>query len=348
MSDYFFSIIIVSWNARHHLETYLPSVVKTRYPDFEIIIADNASNDGTREWVNKHYPHINVVTLDKNYGYCGGNNRAANHADGDILVFLNNDVEVTPDWLLPLNNAFSRDDHTAVVQPKLLSWRKKDHFEYAGAAGGYLDRFGYPFCRGRIFTTVEKDQGQYNKLRHVFWASGAAFAIRKSVFEEQGGFDEQFEFHMEEIDLCWRIWNSGYRILCEPASVVYHLGGGSLPAGDPRKTFYNFRNSLYMLWKNSPDLIRQQRLIQRFFIDTIAFFHFLLKGHIADASAVFRAYAQFFKNKKHLKFDNGGYKHQTAAGLLLCPFSIIYRYYIKREKTFDLLEDNEQVIFPSI
>lgn len=337
------SIVIVSWNARHHLETYLPSVVQTRYPDFEIIIADNASNDGTKEWVNQRFSDVKVITLDKNYGYCGGNNRAVKYTKGNIIIFLNNDVEVTPDWLNGINEAFNKDTRIAVVQPKLLSWHHKNQFEYAGAAGGFLDRYGYPFCRGRIFTTIEKDHGQYNTSRNIFWASGAAFAVRKSVFNKSGGFDERFEFHMEEIDLCWRIWNRGYRTIVEPSSVVYHLGGGSLPAGDPRKAFYNFRNSLYMLWKNYPDNERRLRLYQRYFIDSIAFLRFIFSGHFGEAGAIIKAYAQFLRNRNSLSRDLS----VSSELPLMCPFSIVHLYYIHGKHTFRQLTDDNLEIYPA-
>ncbi|MDX1638444.1 MAG: glycosyltransferase family 2 protein, partial [Balneolaceae bacterium] len=198
-----FSIIIVSWNALNHLKTFLPSVAETDYPDFEIILADNASTDGSAEWVEARYPGVKVVSLDNNYGYCGGNNRGANYAGGDILLFLNNDVKVAPDWLLELDKCITTHSEAAVFQPKIRSFSNPEEFEYAGAAGGFLDKYGYPFCRGRIFDTVEKDSGQYDLATDIFWASGAALAIRKERFEEVGGFDEDFEFHMEEIDLCW-------------------------------------------------------------------------------------------------------------------------------------------------
>ena len=206
-----FSIIIVTWNALEHLKTFLPSVCSTRYPDLEIILANNASTDGSAEWVQKEFPEIKVVTFSRNHGYCGGNNRAADYAEGEILVFLNNDVKVDPDWLKNLEKTFNTQD-VAAVQPKLRSFESPEFFEYAGAAGGFLDYFGYPFCRGRIFDTIEKDLGQYNHPGNILWASGAALAIRKDLFLEAGRFDEDFEFHMEEIDLCWRLWNLGYRI----------------------------------------------------------------------------------------------------------------------------------------
>lgn len=200
-----FSIIIVSWNGLHHLKRFLPSVCATDYPRYEVILSDNASTDGSKEWVTGHFPQVRIITHDRNYGYCEGNNRAVAHAKNDTLIFLNNDVEVTPNWLHPIAKILDRRKDVAAVQPKIRSWRQRDHFEYAGAAGGFIDSMGYPFCRGRIFDTVERDYGQYDSDIPIFWASGAALVIRSGVFKALGGFEESFRFHMEEIDLCWRV-----------------------------------------------------------------------------------------------------------------------------------------------
>lgn len=290
-----FSIIIVTWNALNHLKNYLPTVAKTNYPNFEIIIADNHSTDGSKEWVKANYPDIKIAAFDGNYGYCGGNNRAVPFAEEEILLFLNNDVRVDENWLHGLNNAFS-DDNIAAVQPKMLSHRQPEYFEYAGAAGGFIDKFGYPFCRGRIFDEVEKDEDQYENKPDLFWASGAAFAVRKDTFLNSGGFDEDFEFHMEEIDLCWRLQNQGYRIGYAPESVVYHLGGGSLPMGSPRKVYYNFRNSLFMLWKNYSSVSLRKRFALRILLDVIAAWKALFEGKPRECWAVARAHLHFLRD----------------------------------------------------
>jgi len=290
-----FSIIIVSWNALHHLKEYLPSVAATDYPDFEIILSDNNSDDGSVSWVQEHYPDVRVVELDKNYGYCGGNNRAAHHADGDITVFLNNDVRVSPDWLTELDKTFRRLPNATVLQPKIRADKSPDHFEYAGAAGGCIDKFGYPFCRGRVFDTIEEDSGQYDEPTEIFWASGAAMAVRTDHFEQLGGFDEDFEFHMEEIDFCWRTWNAGEKIYYCPGSIVYHLGGGSLPMGHPRKVRYNFRNNLIMMCKNLPAAQLLTRFPVRYLLDVIAALRNLLSGQIDDCKAIVQAHQQFWK-----------------------------------------------------
>lgn len=337
-----FSIIIVSWNALHHLKKFLPSVVATDFSDFEIIIADNASTDGSGEWVNKHYPNVRIVKLDKNYGYCGGNNRAAKHANGEILLFLNNDVEVDPDWLGELDHCFKKNPKIAVAQPKLRSYTDKTSFEYAGAAGGYIDKYGYPFCRGRVFETLEKDSGQYDTEDFIFWASGAAFAIRKDVFEEMDGFDEQFEFHMEEIDLCWRIQNRNYLIAYCPNSVVYHLGGGSLAMGSPRKVYYNFRNNLVMLFKNYPRKQLLTRFPIRFFLDFLAAARSLLSLNTGEYLAIMRAHTYFWshfseikKKRKanQLKISN----HDEHPGQV--SISLIWNYFFRKRDTFEKLRD---------
>jgi len=291
-SHHFFSIIIVTWNGIHHLKNFLPSVLKTDYPRFEIIIADNASDDGTKGWLEEHAPECRIITFDANHGYCGGNNRAVPYSNGDILLFLNNDVRVEPGWLNALNRSF-KDKETGIVQPKIRSHQSPDYFEYAGAAGGMIDWLGYPYCRGRLFEHVEKDNGQYDDETDIFWASGAALAVRKELFEELGGFDEEFEFHMEEIDLCWRAWRRGNRTRFQPESVVYHLGGGSLPMGSFRKVYYNYRNSLMMLTKNLKSHLIS-KLFLRLCLDGISGIRSLLRLKPNETFAIIRSHFAFY------------------------------------------------------
>ena len=291
--QHFFSIIIVTWNGLHHLKEFLPSVLDTEYPNFEIIIADNASTDGTKEWIKQHAPGCKVVTFDNNHGYCGGNNRAVPYAKGDILLFLNNDVRVDPGWLHPLNDSL-QDRDVGIVQPKMLSHVRPTHFEYAGAAGGMIDWLGYPFCRGRLFEHVEEDTGQYDDETSIFWASGAALAIRKDLFIKLEGFNEDFEFHMEEIDLCWRAWHCGQTVRYQPDSVVYHLGGGSLPMGSPRKVYYNYRNSLLMLSVNLQQWVAP-KIFLRLCLDGIAGIRSLLQFKPRETFAIIRAHFGFYR-----------------------------------------------------
>jgi GT2 family glycosyltransferase len=330
-----FSIIIVTWNALDHLKRFLPSVTKSRYPDFEIIIADNASDDGSAEWVKEHYPQCKIVTFDRNYGYCGGNNRAVKYATGDVLIFLNNDVETDPEWLSPLAESFS-DPETGIVQPKMRSVDEPEKFEYAGAAGGWIDWLGYPFCMGRIFDHVESDSGQYGGTGEIFWASGAAFAIRKELFLKLGGFDEAFEFHMEEIDLCWQAHKSGVKVMSQPRSVVYHLGGGSLPMGSPRKVYYNYRNSLIMLTKNL-DRFLFPKIFLRLCLDGIAGLRSLLQGKPAETWAIIRAHFAFYKRLgKTLEKRRLLKSTQTHAtpGHLVYGKLVIFQYFLFGKKTW--------------
>lgn len=319
----------------HHLKKFLPSVISTQYDNFEIIIADNNSTDGTAEWLLERYPEVIHVKLDDNYGYCGGNNRAAKFATKEILLFLNNDVAVEKDWLNGLGDAFSQNEELGAAQPKILDYKNREYFEYAGAAGGMLDKFGYPFCKGRIFDTVEKDVGQFEEKSNIFWASGAALTIRKNLFEHLNGFDEDFEFHMEEIDLCWRLQRSGHPIIYIPKSRVYHLGGGSLPMGSPRKVYYNFRNNLVMLWKNETKRNLVVIMPIRWFLDGVAALRALLTGNFRDFGAIFKAHMYFIRNFKSI--NNKRKTHYPENKMPMegrFNISIIWRYYIKKQKHF--------------
>lgn len=334
--QHFFSIIIVTWNGLHHLKTFLPSVCDTKYDSYEIIIADNASTDGTIHWVRTHFPECKVVTFDHNYGYCGGNNRAVPYAEGDVLLFLNNDVRVDPLWLEELNGSF-QDPETTIVQPKILSHARPDEFEYAGAAGGMIDWLGYPFCRGRIFEHVEPDNGQYDEAS-IFWASGAALAIRKQNFIDLGGFDEDFEFHMEEIDLCWRAWNEGCKVRYQPKSKIYHLGGGSMPMGSARKVYYNYRNSLLMLTKslNSHVILK---LFFRIILDGISGIRSLLMLKPHETFAIIHAHFAYYRRLPNVLKKRSGIQHRAIKDPStekppVHPHLIIIDAYLKGKKTY--------------
>jgi len=284
------SVIIVSWNARSVIEKCLPSVVATEYPNLEIIFADNASTDGSAAWIAREYPSVKIVRHPENWLFCRGNNAALPHATGEYVLLLNNDVEVPPGWLHPLVETMQTHDDVGAVQPKLLQYDDRDRFEYAGAAGGFLDRVGYPFTRGRMFDTMETDRGQYDDPCDVFWATGAALLLRRTALNEVGLLDERFKMHMEEIDLCWRLQRHGYRVRVQPKSTVYHIGGASLPQGSPRKAYYNFRNSLLLLYKNLPPSEWRKTMPLRVACDLAALGRTAAAGRMDEATAILRAY----------------------------------------------------------
>ncbi len=280
-------VVILNWNGRAHLERFLPSVVeRTPYP---VIVADNGSADDSVEFVRRAFPSVELVELDRNYGFAEGYNRALEQVDAEVFVLLNSDVEVLPGWCEPLVQLLDNERDVAAVQPKIMSLADPGYFEYAGAAGGFIDALGYPFCRGRIMNTLEKDHGQYDDRRDIFWASGACMTIRASVFRDMGGFDARFFAHMEEIDLCWRIQRAGWRIMVEPQAVVRHLGGGTLAHGSERKVYLNFRNSLLMLRKNRGGAVVWLRMM----LDGGSALVYLLTGRLRFARAVLRAHSDY-------------------------------------------------------
>lgn len=324
------SIIIVTWNGRPLLERCLPSVMASEYPHFEVIVADNASADDSRNWVAAKYPSVRIVQHPENWAFAKGNNRAVPHASGDVLIFLNNDVIVPPDWLGPLTSHLADNSNVAAVQPKLLQPdRQPPVFEYAGAAGGHLDRFGFPFTRGRIFESLEPDEGQYDDIADIFWATGAALAVRKEAFLEADGFDEAFEMHMEEVDLCWRLRRLGYGIRTVPRSTVYHIGGASLPRGNPRKDYLNFRNSLLMLRKNLPPAewaaVRRGRRV----LDSIAAIRSIAMGRPATARAILQAHVD-------ARRISGTYEPASGGPEVLPSYrgSIVLEHFVRRVNHF--------------
>ena len=280
----------MTWNALPLLKKCLPSVVDTKYDNLEIILADNASTDGSFEWVSSAFPTVKIVRHPENWAFCRGNNVAYSHTTGDYVLFLNNDVEVPSDWLSPLVARMESDDRIGAVQPKLLQYDRRQCFEYAGASGGYIDRWGYPFTRGRVFFTLEEDKGQYDDARRIFWATGAALLLRRTAIDKIGLFDERFFMHMEEIDLCWRLQRCGYSIFVDPESRVFHIGGGSLPQGEARKTYYNFRNNLLVLYKNLPPSIWRRTVPIRVILDSLACLRALVNGNFREVISIVRAY----------------------------------------------------------
>ena len=288
------AVVILNWNGRKHLEQFLPSVVEHTPQSVDIVVADNGSTDDSVEFLRREYPNIKLVLLDRNYGFADGYNRALKQVDAECFVLLNSDIEVTEGWLEPLVATLQNNSQVAAVAPKLLSYVERENFEYAGAAGGFIDYLGYPFCRGRILSTIEQDKGQYDSPCEVFWASGAAFCCKADVFRALGGFDVDFFAHMEEIDLCWRMQLQGYKVMVEPRSVVYHLGGGTLPNESPRKLYLNYRNNLAMLYKCAPTMQRIVVAVVRPLADLLSVALYLLKRQTNLAAATLKAYRDFF------------------------------------------------------
>lgn len=291
------SIVILNWNGSNYLQRFLPSIIRySSYEWAEIVVADNGSTDNSKEIIEKEFPSVRYIQLERNYGFAEGYNRALQQIEADYYLLLNSDVEVTENWLEPLLDTMQSDHKIGACQPKILSLNDRERFEYAGASGGFIDRFGYPFCRGRILNVMERDEGQYNTPISVFWASGAAMLVRADVWRELEGFDADFYAHMEEIDLCWRMKNIGYKVAVCPQSVVYHLGGGSLSYGDPVKIYLNFRNNLFLLYKNLPKGKLFPVLLARMILDGIAAIQFLVTGQFKAFQKVCAAHRDFYKN----------------------------------------------------
>lgn len=286
------SVVILNWNGRKHLERFLPSVVQHTSGEAEVVVADNGSTDDSLQWLHDNYPQVRTIVLDQNYGFAGGYNRALQQVDSDYVLLLNSDVEVTSGWWQLLVELLDNEKDVAAVAPKLRSVDNPDMFEYAGASGGFIDYLGYPFCRGRILSAVERDEGQYDDRRDIFWASGAALCCRREVYVELGGLDEDFFAHMEEIDLQWRMQLAGWRIMVEPRSVVYHLGGGTLPISS-RKVYLNHRNNLAMLFKCSSPMQRITVAVVRPFTDMLEAVAYLVTLHPHKAWAIVRAWGRF-------------------------------------------------------
>ncbi len=337
------AIVILNFNTRRHLQSYLPSVIRHR-SGARIIVADNGSPDDSIVYLREQHPEVEVLDLGQNHGFANGYNEALRQIDSDIYVILNSDVEVAEGWMEPVLQAMSAHPEIAIAQPKILSWQDKKRFEYAGAAGGWIDYLGYPFCRGRIFSFLEADQGQHDQPQECFWAAGAAFFIRARLYHRFGGFDGDYFAHNEEIDLCWRLKRAGYQVWCLPQSVVYHLGGGTLEYENPRKVFLNFRNSLYTLLKNEPWSKLCWLLPARLLLDGLAGVRFALKGQFRAIWAIVRAHFSFYKN-----VGNTLRKRRQAAQIIeqerigpenhtgMYRGSVVFAYYARQIKQFGKL-----------
>lgn len=294
------AVVILNYNGKNYLSSFLPSVVR-HSPQAEIVVADNASTDDSVSYVAEHFPNVRLIRIPENKGFCGGYNTALRQIEATYYVLLNSDVEVTEGWLEPMLAWMDTHAEVAACQPKVRAYHEKSFFEFAGAAGGFIDWLGYPFCRGRIFDVTERDEGQYDMPISVFWATGACLMIRASLYHEVGGLDEAFFAHFEEIDLCWRLKTRGFQIVCCPQSVVYHVGGGTLQKMNPRKTFFNFRNSLFLLAKNLPSRYLFPVIFLRLCLDGVAGLRFLLKGQPTHCWAIVRAHGSFYAHICYLK-----------------------------------------------
>lgn len=329
------AIVILNWNGEAMLRRYLPSVVAAcEGEDAEVVVADNASTDGSMAMLAADFPALRTIALDSNYGFAEGYNRALAQVEAEYYVLLNSDVSTPAGWLRPLTSFMDAHPDVAACQPKLLAEADHSMFEYAGAAGGFIDRYGYPYCRGRLFSTVEKDCGQYDTVADIHWATGAALLVRSSDWHSVGGLDPRFFAHSEEIDFCWRLRKAGRRICCVPQSKVYHVGGGTLPKTNSRKTFLNFRNNLTMLYKCLPAARLSAVMRARFWLDMLAAMQMALTGHKADASAVVEA-RRAFKTWKH-DFD-GDRDKLAAADAPLSGICLLWQYYVRGRKKYSRL-----------
>ena len=324
------AVVILNWNGAKLLEQFLPAVV--RYSEeATVYVADNASTDNSIEVIKTQFPSVKIIQNDGNYGFAKGYNVALQQVEEDYYALVNSDIEVTEGWLSPILSIFDHEPAIGIIQPKLLDYKRKDYFEYAGAAGGFIDQFGYPFCRGRIFDTIEKDNGQYDDEREIFWASGACFFIRKEVYRKLNGFDDDFFAHQEEIDLCWRAFNMGYKAKYTSKSVVYHVGGATLNESNPKKTFLNFRNSLLMLTKNLPENKLVPILFARLCLDGLAGIQFIFTGKFVHCFAILKAHFHFY----HLINRNLKKRQGKPATHYYHKKSIVYDYFIKNGTVFE-------------
>jgi len=331
------AIVILNWNGASMLRQYLPGVLRYSRDEATVYVADNASTDDSVSMLKEQFPEVRLILLDKNWGFAEGYNKALAQVEADYYLLLNSDIEVTHHWLTPLTEFMDSHPQVAACQPKLLSIFHREQFEYAGAAGGYIDRLGYPFCRGRIFDTVEQDNGQYDQPAAIHWATGAALLVRSSIYKEVGGLDGRFFAHQEEIEMCWRIRIRGYQIYCVPDSQVYHVGGGTLPKSNPMKTYLNFRNNLTMLYKCLPDDDLQSVMRIRWWLDYMAAWQtLLLKRNLGDFKAVFRARRDFKRWRKDFEQDRREIQDSRKGdgSSERVPLSILWQYYVKGRKLF--------------
>ena len=336
------SVVILNWNGAKLLNQFLPTVLMhTQTEDCEVVVADNNSSDNSVEMMQQYFPEVKLILLDKNYGFAEGYNRALQQINSKYVVLLNSDVETSPNWLHPMIEHLERYPETAAVQPKILSYADTSKFEYAGAAGGYIDRYGYPYCRGRILHELEEDRGQYDKPVQVFWASGACLCMRRADYMEVGGLDNDFFAHMEEIDLCWRLLARGKKVMCLPQSTVYHVGGASLDSESPRKVHLNFRNNLLMIYKNAPLMKLIEVLLVRMVLDAAAAAHFLVQGRWKHAQAVANAYSDFIEMRPAFKYKRKKNLNLTIQSNIPQQYkgSLLFEFYFRKKRKYSELRD---------
>ena len=333
------AVVILNWNGKNYLEKFIPSLIEHSKSEFvDLYVADNGSTDDSVAYLKANFPEINLVLLSENYGFAGGYNKSLQQIKAEYYIILNSDVEVSDNWIFPIIDKMDSDKSVAAAMPKIKSYQNKEYFEYAGAAGGFIDKYGYPFCRGRILDTIEKDSNQYNDETEIFWASGACLFIRAEVFHKHDGFDEDFFAHMEEIDLCWRIKNYGQKIMYYSDSEVFHVGGGALPTNSPMKLYLNYRNSLLMLFKNLQPSKLLVIIFIRMVLDGMSATVYLLKFQFSDFFAVLKAHFHFYKlipkfRKKRKKLNNKySSKHKEIYNR-----SIVYNYFIKKNHYYNKL-----------
>lgn len=333
------AIVILNYNGLHFLKQFLPSVVSYS-KGHRVIVADNGSTDASLSFLREHYPQVEIIAFQENYGFAKGYDEALKQIDATYSILLNSDVEVTENWIEPIISFMKSDDNIVACQPKIKAYHQKDSFEHAGAAGGFIDIIGYPFCRGRMLDTIEKDYGQYDNVCKVFWVTGACFFVKTEIYKQLGGFDSIFHAHMEEIDLCWRINGAGYGIFFHPGSTVYHVGGGTMPVTNPKKTYLNFRNSTGMLYKNASSTTLWWKVPFKILIDLIAALKFLADGKIKDARAVMLANLHFLTNFRHWKKrreDSRRLNPQKVEDTIF-PGLLVFEKYIRRRKYFSQLK----------
>lgn len=333
------AVVILNYNGRTFLEKFLPNVIENSSSVAEIIVADNKSTDDSVEFMKNKFPDIRLILNEFNGGFATGYNVALRQINADYYILLNSDIEVTPHWIEPVIELMESDETIAACQPKILSYYDKTKFEYAGAAGGYIDKYGYPFCRGRMFQDLETDNGQFNDVKEVFWATGACMFVKASLYHKYGGLDDDFFAHMEEIDFCWRLKNFDYKIMYCPDSKIYHIGGGTLPKSSARKTYLNFRNNLSLLMKNLPDGKVFGTIFYRFFLDWIAAFKFLCDGSFADFFAVTRAHISFLRHLPVLKKKRRQYPHNKVTQVY--QKNIVFKYFLEKKKLYNELNPND-------